>query len=51
MRAFPGLQPYFLVAKKQAKFMLELVDEITLLLSDSEEIKKSLGAINFYGLN
>jgi hypothetical protein len=26
MRLFPGLEPYFLVAKKSAKFMVELID-------------------------
>lgn len=50
MRIFPGLQPYFLVAKKGARFLTELIDEIILILTNPGTVNQD-GAYSFYNLN
>lgn len=47
MRVFPGLQPYFLVAKKNSKFTKALLSEIILILLDPSAILR--GNFTYYG--
>ena len=51
MRAFPGLQSYFLVAKKKSKFVSELLSEIILLMLNPSEIGSHSTGVEFFGAN
>ncbi len=49
VRSFPGLLPYFLLAKKNAAFMRDLIDEVVLLITDPVQVENRAG-VNFYGV-
>ena len=47
LRSSPGLRPYFLLAKKNAVFLTELIDEIVAMVTDSSPLTNKDGIIYF----
>ena len=48
MRIFPGIDPYFIAAKKNCRFLTDVINEIILLLTGEA---KDQGKYNTYGTN
>lgn len=48
MRIFPGIDPYFIAAKKNCRFIVDLINEIILLLTDQA---KDQNQYTTYGAN